>query len=232
MEQSKTCTQCRQIKPLTDFHTASDSKDGYRANCKECKRSRRSKYRMANHELVLQKEADYREANRPAINANKTARYAANPEKHRQQARANYNPATQKKRSTIYRANNPQRIIDNNLRYRQNNPEKVKAEAKKWRALNKVKLANYANERRAMMNANGVFRISKKELTKLYSSPRCFYCRELTDEIQMDHVIPIKRGGTHSIGNLVPACSGCNQSKINKTITEWNKWKTATLNKS
>ena len=232
MEQSKTCTKCRQIKTLADFHKASDSKDGYRANCKECKRSQRSKSRFANHEIVLQKEAAYRDANRSAINANKTVRYAANPEKHREQARANYNPATQKKRSAIYRLNNPQKIIDNNYRYRQNNLEKVKAEAKKWRALNKVKLANYENERRARMHANGVFKISKKELTKLYSSPVCFYCQEPTDDIQMDHVIPIKKGGTHSIGNLVPACAGCNQSKLNKTITEWNKWKTATLNKS
>jgi 5-methylcytosine-specific restriction endonuclease McrA len=232
IKQSKTCTDCGQIKPLSDFHAASDGKYGVRANCKECKRAKRSAHRINNHEQVLVAEASYRETNRQTINDNKNKRYAMHPEHHRNVARNNYNPDNQRKRAKKYRIENPQKIIEGNLRYRTQNKEKVSADAKAWRAENPEKLANYANERRAKQEANGVFMISKKELKKLYSAKNCFYCKEVSDEIQMDHVIPIKKGGRHSIGNLVPACRSCNQSKRDKTITQWNKWKTATLDKS
>ena len=232
MNQSKTCTECGQIKPLSAYHAAADGKYGVRANCKDCKRAKRLARRINNHEQVLVAEASYREANRQIINGNKNKRYAMNPEHHREIARNNYNPDKQRRRSKIYRTENPEKIIEGNLRYRTNNKEKASADAKAWRAANPEKLANYANERRATLEANGVFAISKKELKKLYSATICFYCKEATDEIQMDHVIPIKKGGRHSIGNLVSACRSCNQSKRDKTITQWNKWKTATLNKS
>ena len=75
--------------------------------------------------------------------------------------------------------------------------------------------------RRAKKNKNGVFKVLKKELRKLYNSP-CFYCGSL-DKITIDHIIPISRGGTHGIGNLVSACSFCNGSKHTKFLIEWKR---------
>ena len=37
----------------------------------------------------------------------------------------------------------------------------------------------------------------------------------------IDHVIPIARGGAHSIDNVVPACGFCNCSKGNKPLLIW-----------
>jgi hypothetical protein len=42
----------------------------------------------------------------------------------------------------------------------------------------------------------------------------CAYCG-VSPGVEMDHVIPTSRGGTHEIGNLVPACKPCNSSKKN-----------------
>lgn len=36
-----------------------------------------------------------------------------------------------------------------------------------------------------------------------------------------EHVIPISRGGTHTIDNLRPSCSKCNKSKGSKTLNEY-----------
>lgn len=36
-----------------------------------------------------------------------------------------------------------------------------------------------------------------------------------------DHYVPLSRGGTDDLGNLVPACSGCNNRRGNKTPEEW-----------
>lgn len=52
---------------------------------------------------------------------------------------------------------------------------------------------------------------------------RCAYCGERTEKLTRDHVVPLSRGGTHSIGNILPACWPCNSSKRASTLTEWKR---------
>lgn len=43
---------------------------------------------------------------------------------------------------------------------------------------------------------------------------RCFWCREaLSDDYHRDHVIPVSKGGTNDIRNIVLACAPCNVRK-------------------
>ncbi len=37
----------------------------------------------------------------------------------------------------------------------------------------------------------------------------------------MDHILPLSRGGSHSIDNVVPACHTCNRSKAAKLLLDW-----------
>lgn len=134
-----------------------------------------------------------------------------------------------------YQIHREKRLIKD-AKYRKDNPDKTKAAIKRWANVNKQSLRNntkkwnhnnpeYARQikqiRRARKLANGIFKVSKKEIYKLYNSP-CIYCGSL-ENIQIDHVIPIARGGTHGIGNLVSACMSCNTSKGKKFISEWVK---------
>jgi 5-methylcytosine-specific restriction endonuclease McrA len=48
---------------------------------------------------------------------------------------------------------------------------------------------------------------------------RCAYCDAPADH--KDHVVPLVRGGSDSIGNLLPACRKCNLSKGGKLLIEW-----------
>lgn len=124
--------------------------------------------------------------------------------------------------------------LQKDAKYRAENPEKTKKAIKKWATNNKEKLAQSSREwfkkhpeysahlrhnRRAMKLQNGVYKITSIEYKKLYAK-ECIYCGA-KGKIHLDHVIPISRGGTHSIGNLVPACASCNTSKGKKFITEW-----------
>jgi HNH endonuclease len=48
----------------------------------------------------------------------------------------------------------------------------------------------------------------------------CVYCGTAL-ATRWDHLHPVSKGGDSSPGNLVPACSRCDDSKQNKTIGEW-----------
>lgn len=50
----------------------------------------------------------------------------------------------------------------------------------------------------------------------------CAYCGAIGD-LQVEHVIPISRGGGHHLGNIVPACHRCNSSKTNNDALTWFK---------
>ncbi|MBT0665578.1 HNH endonuclease [Geobacter pelophilus] len=44
------------------------------------------------------------------------------------------------------------------------------------------------------------------------------------EELTMDHVVPITRGGLSSRGNLVPACKECNSRKKYLLPMEWEEY--------
>lgn len=50
---------------------------------------------------------------------------------------------------------------------------------------------------------------------------RCAYCGVTGIRLTRDHIIPLIRGGTHDIGNIVPACAPCNQRKGRMTAVEY-----------
>jgi 5-methylcytosine-specific restriction endonuclease McrA len=49
----------------------------------------------------------------------------------------------------------------------------------------------------------------------------CQYCGERGGKLECDHVVPLARGGSNDISNLVTACFKCNRSKRDKTPEEW-----------
>lgn len=50
----------------------------------------------------------------------------------------------------------------------------------------------------------------------------CHYCggRFPPEQLTMDHVIPVSRGGRSTRGNVVPCCPACNKSKSARTPAE------------
>lgn len=50
---------------------------------------------------------------------------------------------------------------------------------------------------------------------------RCAYCGAQSDKLTQDHIIPLSKGGHHTLANVVPACWSCNRLKgysVNKYI--------------
>jgi 5-methylcytosine-specific restriction endonuclease McrA len=51
----------------------------------------------------------------------------------------------------------------------------------------------------------------------------CGYCGTRED-LQVDHLIPLSRGGSNGFDNLITACVSCNLSTGAKTPVEWWNW--------
>lgn len=51
----------------------------------------------------------------------------------------------------------------------------------------------------------------------------CQYCGRFAppDELTMDHIVPIARGGRTTRGNLAAVCKECNNKKKHLLPTEW-----------
>ena len=111
--------------------------------------------------------------------------------------------------------------------------EKAKAIAKAWSKNNKDKIRNYNRTQRARRKfaLKAELSASTAEVKSWLDAQTaiCTYCEtEMPkDKIHVDHMIPLSRGGTHTIDNLAIACNKCNCSKNNKTPEEFKAYKEA-----
>ena len=50
---------------------------------------------------------------------------------------------------------------------------------------------------------------------ELFRKGICYYCGEKfeRDELTLDHIVPVARGGRSTRGNMVVCCRSCNQDK-------------------
>ena len=95
------------------------------------------------------------------------------------------------------------------------------------RERNREKWRPAKNARQSARNrvlAEKTYLILEKELRRLYEQP-CAACGS-TSRQSVDHVIPLSRGGRHSIGNLMTLCTPCNASKHARLLIEWRRSKT------
>lgn len=201
--ESKTCIKCQVEKALSLFYM---DRGKYRTACKECELAQRKQHYIANCEVIKAKRAIYQKAHQKEQYQHLKKWREKFPEKAREMGRRNY--AARKEHYAAVKAE-----------WRKNNPEAVRAALEKHRLNNLPKMAEKSHKRRVIERGNGVYEVSDRELRRIYASP-CAKCGS-THKVTLDHVIPVVRGGRHSIGNLQPLCLTCNSSKNSKTMAEW-----------
>jgi 5-methylcytosine-specific restriction endonuclease McrA len=105
--------------------------------------------------------------------------------------------------------------------WRRDNPELAAAQMKRFKAENPEYFKVQRNNRRIP----GDKKIFLRDWLRLVNrfGGACAYCGCTGQPLEMDHVVPVSRGGQNTIGNILPACLPCNRSKWAHTLVEWRR---------
>lgn len=183
--------------------------------CIECANERKRRIWQENLEAsrkyVRDKAKAYRE-NKPEQYRKSRKRYRDNnrerilEQKRQSWARHKVSSLTKKK---IYYQQNKHRITLSKQRYAQtpNGKEALARGRQKYRAR---KLSSHHMP------------YSRAEVQQQFEQLGhvCSYCKE-SKPLTIDHFIPLSKGGSDTLGNLLPACWSCNSSKQDKDPLEW-----------
>jgi 5-methylcytosine-specific restriction endonuclease McrA len=103
--------------------------------------------------------------------------------------------------------------------YKERNREEIRSRNSEYRKANRDKDRHRAARRRFRKAEATVGLVTQRDLDRLLSAP-CMACGA-TEGQTIEHMIPLARGGSHSIGNLATLCLSCNTSKSDLTWVEW-----------
>lgn len=128
--------------------------------------------------------------------------------------------------SKAWKQRNPQWHED----YYRANRDKFAKRNRDWRAVNPEASRAVVARRRTRMAASMTSLDKRKsaEYRKVLSSRPCFYCGQFAERMEVDHYLPVSRGGSDHWWNLVNSCRTCNLSKTNKVISK-GEWRAAVV---
>lgn len=146
--------------------------------------------------------------------------YHADPIKARAQRRAwdRANPEKKAAYDARWQRENPGKVQARNKRWLVKNQERFTSYQRQWCIDNIVKKRTYCRNYRARFaDAEGTF--TDNDIFALYDAQHalCPYCNaDLALGFEIDHIIPISRGGSNWPWNLQLTCLPCNRRKADK----------------
>jgi len=222
---TKKCSDCERVFPKTDeyFYVRTDTKYGFRNECKMCTFDNHKKYTLDNPELVAknrkqyrldniekftEKDKQYRDRNHDAVVARKK-RYSI----------ANKEVIAIKQRK--YHLENGDTLREKMREYYRNNKEYFAIASKQWRT-DHPEEQRVTNERRRsrVRNLPHTFTTNQWKEVREYFSNKCVFC-DSEEPLAMEHLIPVKKLGEFTRDNIVCACKSCNSGKRTQ---EWKTW--------
>lgn len=227
----KNCYTCGEIKPIENFPKLSETSDGYHYNCKTCKNNLDKQNRLS--KLGYKRKID-------SICTLPGFKYCKNCDSIKEDYLFENNIRNFKNVCTLCKESIRDSIIkkccikckvtkdikdfhfsSNCLDNKINTCKQcVKIKSKKRRVLNYLKY-RVQSINRDNKNCKNFTSITEDDVLKLHESQNkeCIYCKSEIDlnsdnpPYEFDHILPVSRGGSHSIDNLQILCKFCNQGK-------------------
>jgi 5-methylcytosine-specific restriction endonuclease McrA len=218
MPTEKRCNVCGEVKPLDCFTPSKDGLYGHLARCKPCNVAAVMRYYWANLEKVKKRK---RERYDP-VRARERRKATRERDRVRLQGWRQANPELNRAYLRRSREEHPERFREYRRKYYYEGGEKAKAAARcKLRRLRHPEEHRLESAARRTIKRRSGGNVTQRDAVRLLNRfhGRCAYCLNPADTL--DHVIPLVRGGRHTIGNLLPACRSCNSSKHKWLLIEW-----------
>lgn len=216
----KRCTKCEEDKPANSgfFHRHASSPDGWRPQCKECRKSESRAYYLANIERVRENAKQWQAANPEKANAKKLA-WARRNEEHEKQRKREYkdrNREVLRQRESV--RNKERNRIDPAFRLRRLMSRRM------WMAL------RHAKDGWSWESLVGYTRHDLKVHIERQFTKGMTWERFAAGEIHIDHILPVASFGytspddpefkaCWSLANLRPMWASENCSKGAKVLT-------------
>ena len=130
-------------------------------------------------------------------------------------------------RSRRYRLTNKDKVRETKRVWQENNRNKTQQYEKKYRENNKEKRRtlsrNRKYRRRQIEKGSGNTVIIDKFALLSRQGGMCANCKIKGVDVvwHLDHIMPLSRGGTHTLSNVQVLCSFCNQRKSSKLPDQW-----------
>ena len=162
---------------------------------KEQQKAYNREYYLKHRDAIRKATKQYADSNRVVVRARSRKRALETKEQNNERARAWY-------------VANKQLMIDRAKDWKKKHPDSVRANTR-----------DYASRR-----SNAIGRFTSYDYTKLLNRYKgmCAYCSS-SKANSIDHVVPLSKGGTNYIGNILPVCSTCNSSKAAKNLYTWRR---------
>lgn len=192
-------------------------------------------YYAENKEIIAAKNAIYRAKNKDKIAVKSTLYRAKNKEKlatYQAAYQATYHVKNKEKiaaQTKSYRESNKNSMEAYLIIYRAANKEKLAAQTKSYRESNKDNLAAYRaghlqerrlykHTRRARLKSiGGVHTVNEIQNLLELQKWKCAVCSvSVITKYHIDHILPIKLGGSNDIYNIQILCPTCNLQKSAK----------------
>lgn len=202
----KRCPKCGETKAVSEFSGNRCQPDSLNIYCRVCESERGKKYYAAHLEQERKRRRKYH-ATHLEQERKSVKRYAA---AHQEQTRE-YQKEWQHKHQ--------KQMIEYSRRYENAHREQRNKSRREYRLVHPGKSREYASRWHALrMNAGGSGFTAEQwsDLQKDYNH-LCAYCNQ-GKPLEIDHVVPLSKGGKHDICNIVPVCRSCNASKHSSSL--------------
>lgn len=236
----KDCESAARKTPEARAKSNERTKRNYRRYSEKIKAKAKNKY-WSDPVAARAKLRERRTRNPEHVRARNRAYYAANPIPHRERAKR----FALKNREKIaaymkqYREKHKDQLREYDRRYDAEHAEQARLHMRNKRAAMSVE------EKRAIAKANYIRNPGRRlEATRRHEARKrgasiverihrtaiitrdnstCYLCDQYLepDQITLDHVIPLVRGGSHTTDNLKVACRSCNCKKHTMTAEEY-----------
>lgn len=216
-ENGKTCTECKEYKGFDQYHFKVKSKGIYQSYCKSCGKEIQKQFYNNNKESILNQKKQYHQQNSEDIKLKRKLYYQEKKEEILEKIKQ-------------YRQDNLEKFKEKDRIYNLTNKEAIAQRRKKYLQSENGKNADFRGSMKRRSYKHKVsFRPIERTTILNRDNWECQMCGckvhdrntghwNTPDKANIDHIIPISKGGNSEPDNLQVLCRTCNLSKKDKIL--------------